>query len=172
MANLALLLAAGVAAQAPNAASSPTTAPLPWQSLVACRSIAEGTARLACYDREVAAFEAARGRHDVAVIDREQIRQSRRSVFGLSLPRIALFGIGGEQGDEAEPYRGTIRSVRETRDGKWMIGVDEAVWQTTEVEAFSGPPRVGSSVTIRRASLGGFILTAEGRRGLRAVRLR
>lgn len=161
-----------------EAAAQSSIAPPPQlQSLLACRQVADAGERLACFDRQAAAFEEARAKREVVVVDREQVRSSQRSIFGLTLPRIPLLGNGGSRGeDEAagvpNEISGTIRSVRETREGKWLVGVDEAVWQTTEVAVFEGPPRVGTKVTIRRGSLGSFILVPEGRRGLRAIRLR
>jgi len=49
--------------------------------LTACRSVTAAAERLACYDRQVAALEAAEAAREIAVVDRQQIRRPRRSRF-------------------------------------------------------------------------------------------
>ncbi len=158
-------------------ASSPEPlAPPVLERLLACRTLTDAAERLACFDRETVAFETARSRREVVVVDRQQIRSTQRSLFGLTLPRIPF--LDGKDGDGTEnsvprEIEGVIKSVRLTRDGKWVVGLqDDAVWQATEVSAFDTPPKVGTKVVVRRAALGSFVLAVQGKRALRAIRLR
>ena len=57
----------------------------------ACQQIKEDAARLACYDRSVAALTSASERGDVSIVDREQMRAARRSLFGFSIPGLPFF---------------------------------------------------------------------------------
>ena len=70
-----------------------------FQRLVDCRAIKETADRLACYDREVASLDAAERSKDVVIVDKEQVREAKRTIFGLALPRIKLFG-GDDDADE------------------------------------------------------------------------
>lgn len=170
---LFLVLSAGMLA---GAQSPPPQSGRPAQleRLLGCRGLTDTQQRLECYDRETAAFEAARSRKELVVVDRQQIRSTQRSLFGLTLPRIPFLDGDGKDREASGPQQieGTVRSVRVTREGKWVVQVDEAVWQTTEVAAFDTPPRVGSKAVIRRAALGSFVLAVEGKKALRAIRLR
>lgn len=145
--------------------------PSAFNNVLACRQITIEAERLACFDRSVAAFEDARQRQQVAVIDNEDVREARRSLFGLSLPRIRLLeGSGMEEREDT--YAGTIRSVRMVRGDRWVVQIDDAVWQTTESGYFQSPPRVGQQAVVTRGPLGSFRMSIEGRAGLKATRVR
>lgn len=148
-------------------------APPQLERLLACRQIAGTAERLACFDRETASFETARARNDVVVVDRQQIRSTQRSLFGLTLPRIPFLDGDDESSRPAQEIDGVARTVRVNREGKWVVGLDDnAVWQTTDVAAYDTPPKPGAKVKIRRGSLGSFILAVEGKKALRAIRVR
>ena len=59
--------------------------------LTGCKAIADNTARLACFDAGVAKLAEATARGDVKIVDREDIRATRRSLFGFALPHVAFF---------------------------------------------------------------------------------
>lgn len=142
-----------------------------FQALVSCRALTDGAQRLACFDREAAAIDAAEARRDIVVVDRQQLRSTRRQVFGLTLPAIPFFN-DDKDGNEEEAFVAPIKSVRTTRDGKWVIGFAEAIWQATEVSNYQDMPRVGEAVTIRRGPLGSYKMSVAGRSAVRATRLR
>lgn len=164
-----------VAANTPIAAQSKASgrqSPAAFTDVLACRAIAVEGERLACFDRSIAALEEARQRQQLAIIDNEEVREARRSVFGLPLPRLRI--LEGESGDTETPeaFTGTIRSVQKVRGDRWLVQIDDAVWQTTETGYFQVPPRVGQQATVTRGVLGSFRLSVEGRAGLKATRLR
>jgi hypothetical protein len=59
-----------------------------------CRTITAPAERLACFDESVAALDTAEESQTVVVIDQQQVRETRRSLFGISLPDTGLFGNG------------------------------------------------------------------------------
>src|SRR5438128_11155624 len=59
--------------------------------LTACRKLADPNEELLCYHREVSALEAALARKDIVVMDREDVRKTHRSLFGLNLPKLPFF---------------------------------------------------------------------------------
>ena len=71
------------------------------ERITACRTIAASAERLACFDREVAALEAAADAREIAVVDREQVRRTRRSLFGLRLPDLGIFGDDDDEGEDS-----------------------------------------------------------------------
>lgn len=141
-----------------------------FQSLMACRQIADQGARLACFDAQAAAIDAAEARSDIVVVDRQQLRSTRRSLFGLALPRIPF--LDDDRTELPREYEATIRSVSGTRDGKLTFDLGDATWRTTEVPTYQSDPRAGEKVKIRRGPLGSFKLSVEGRPAMRALRVR
>jgi hypothetical protein len=138
----------------------------------ACREIDSPEARLACYDKAAGALTDALAQKELVVLDRQQVRETRRSLFGFSLPRLALFGGGdGDDGrDDPEEIGTQIRSLRSLGYGKWVIGLpDGARWQTTD--AVQSGIGVGQPITIKKAALGGYFIRF-GIRSVRAVRVR
>ncbi len=138
--------------------------------LTACRTVTDATQRLACYDREVAEFEQAEATKAIVVVDREGVRRDRRSLFGLTLPRLSFFDADGEEAPTQ--VEGTIATATPTVGGKWLIALGDSVWQTTEVPTYRRDPEVGESVLIKKAALGSYLLSVAGRRGVRAMRVR
>ncbi|MEW4467566.1 hypothetical protein AB1K62_07030 [Parasphingorhabdus sp. JC815] len=146
--------------------------PAVYTDLIACKAMSDTTQRLACYDARVAALEAAETSNQLIIADREQVREARRSVFGLSLPRIKLFDGEAEKGDNVNEIEATIASVHEMRSGKWLFKLEDgALWQQTEARRTRTSPSVGDSVVIKRGSLGSFIAKLNGGRAFKVKRV-
>jgi hypothetical protein len=154
-----------------RAAAPPPTAPAPAvQSVLACRSIAEDAARLACFDKSVAAMGAAQTTGDLLTLDREQRRAVRRQAFGLSLPAFTLFD-KGEKPDEANRLTATVVAARQDPYGKWIIRLqDGATWVQTDSNDIPRSPHPGSTVVISTGMLGSFFMKVDGQQAVRAQR--
>lgn len=172
---LAALLVAGASASlaAPN---EPPARPELFQALLRCRAIAEAAARLQCFDAAAANLEAAAERREVVVVDRQQVREGRRRLFGLTLPRIPIFGGGGEEEDEADridTVESTVASASQDGLGHWTVVLaDGAVWTQVDNRPLALRPRNGQRVVIDRGALGSFMMRINGQPGLRARRVR
>ena len=170
-------LAAGVftpaAAQDIDRRKALTAPPAIYTDLVACKDIAEPSARLACYDEKVTALQTAQSTNQVVIADREQVREARRGLFGLTLPRIKLFDGDGDEGDQIEKIEGVIASARTIRTGKWLLRLEDgAVWQQTEPpRSTMRRPKAGDSITIERAALGSFLAKVNDGRGFKVKRV-
>ena len=173
-------LVAGTPALAQDAAATPAAPARPTaiQRVHDCRAIADSAQRLACFDQQMAALETAESARDIRYVDREQVRRTRRGLFGLSLPNLGnLFG--GDDSDEAErneegvtQITATISALSTDNTGRRMFVLDNGQ-QWVQVDTMAGrSPRTGQPITIRRASLGGYIATVEGRPGVRVIRTR
>lgn len=160
-------LVLAVVAAFPYGAQAQTPAGDPVEAMTKCRSIADSTARLACFDAAAAAVETARERQEIVVLDRGEVKKTRRSLFGFTIPRLKfLEGDGKEEVSEIET---TVESVRALGYGKWAVGTTEgASWQTTE--ALGDTPRVGAKVRIRRGALGSYFLKIGNDKAARAKR--
>ena len=169
----ALLLTAPAFAQAQEERERAITAPPAiYNELVACKDIADPTARLACYDEKVAALQTAQSNNEVVIADREQVREARRGLFGLSLPRIRLFG-GGDEGAAIQAIESTITRVRKRRDGKYVLTLEDgATWQQTDpARSTMRRPKSGDSISIKRAALGSFLAKVNNGRGFKVKRI-
>ena len=161
-----LLIALTIAALPVAAAAQERSDPL--AGVTRCRAEADPARRVACYDAAVDALTAARDKKDIVVLDREAVRETRRGLFGFTLPRIGLFG--GKDDDpgvqEEREVATTVRSARSLGYGKWRIVVEDgAVWETTEATGSFPDPRPGAAITLQKGAMGGyFIKGAKGRR--------
>lgn len=174
---LAASLCASIAYSSPALAADKDKAvsapPAIYTDLVACKSIAEAEQRLACFDEKVAALETAQANNQVVIADREQVREARRGLFGLSLPRIKLFDGDGDEGDQIDQIEGKIASARASRGGKWVIKLEDgAVWQQTDTpRSTSRKPKAGDSIAIKRGSLGSFVAKVNDGRAFKVKRI-
>lgn len=163
------LLEFGMAALVSLGQPAPASPPRPPEALFACQRLPD-VERLRCFDNAVAAMQAAVASGSVAIVDREELQRTRRSLFGLRLPSLPLLNRSGAE--EQTSIEASIRSVRSFEKGMWEIVLsDGAVWRTTEQDTRSIDPRAGDPVTIRRGSLGAYILTWRGGRPQRARRV-
>lgn len=129
-------------------------------AVVDCRKIEDSAARLACYDAAVADLDTAEKSREVVVVDREQVNEARRSVFGLKLPKIKLFS--GDGTDDVDSVQSTVTAVSRTRDGKLAFTIEDgARWVQTDSHTVIGV-RVGTKVTLTRGALGSFFAKFEG----------
>jgi hypothetical protein len=176
MAIAALALPTAISAAAPRPAQE---RPAALEAMLRCRTIADEHARLECFDREVAAFEAAAAARDVVIIDRKQVRETKRSLFGLRLPRLAIFGGGGGGGgdhadrddEELDQLEGVVASATQTADNRWVIRLqDGATWRQIDDQILGRRPRAGSKVLIKRAAMGSYMMRLDGQPGVRARR--
>jgi hypothetical protein len=170
-----ILLAVASAAHAQRRSQTPTPQrPEVLNQLTACRQVTPDAERLACYDRQVAALEAAEASREIAVVDRQQIRRTRRSLFGLTLPDLGIFGGDRDEGDDGagvNEITSTILAVGTGADGRMTYRLqDNSVWVQTEGR--TGFPRTGEAIRIRRGPLGSYLANIAGRPAIRVVRQR
>jgi len=166
------LLALAVLSTSTVAKDPPKTSPLVG-ALQACRAMADPTQRLACYDKEAGALLDATQKGDVAVVDKSEVRQARKSLFGFSVPKIPFFS-GDDTADAvSDTLETTIKSASGIGYGKYRIVIAEgdAVWETTETYSTMHDPRAGDKIVIKRGSLGSYLLRIGSNRGVKGKRV-
>lgn len=162
----AAAMAAALSGQTPPAQERPGAL----ARLVECRSVADSAARLACYDAAASALDSAERQGDVVVLDRAQVTESRRQMFGFEVPALPrLFGPSGDA--DISSIETTLRLASQARDGSWVFRLEDgSVWSQTDTAHVSFSNRPGQSVRVRRAALGTFLLTVGGSRAVRVRR--
>lgn len=164
---LALAATPGIAA-GKREKDEPAPTPALFQAAVDCAKVADPQARLACYDKAVAAMEQARQQRELAVYDIETMRTARRGIFGLSLPSLSIFK-GGEK-EEVTEIDSTISAVRQSRDGMAIfVLADGAMWRQTEGRNVFA--KAGQPIHIRRAALGSYMANVNKQPGVRVIRI-
>jgi hypothetical protein len=140
------------------------------QALSACRAVADDKARLDCYDQAGARLAEAVDKKELIVLDQQEIRETRRSLFGFSVPNIPLFR--GESGGDNGQLETVIAGASQLEGGKWQIRLEDgAIWQTTETRLNLSDPRPGQKIVIQRGTLGNYFLRIDGQRGIRGRRV-
>lgn len=144
------------------------------QSFAQCRAITEPEARLACFDKAAGALEQAVRAKEVRILDKDDVRRTKRSLFGFTLPRVGLFGDGNEDSEKEEftEINTTVASARQLDNGRVelrLVGEDDAVWQTTETLAW--PPKPGAKIRIRKGAIGSYFINVGGK-SVRGMRVR
>ncbi len=150
-----------------------TARPDALKRLTDCRAIASQAERLSCYDREVAAVDAAEARKDLVVVDREQLNTTRRSLFGLTLPNLSIFGDNSSEAEGVSRLESRIKSVRQTGHGKWIFDLEDGGrWAQIDSKDLPVWPKPGHQIAIRKAALGSYLANVKGQVAIRVERLR
>ena len=165
--------AALLAVAAAGAQASQQSETRPLAELERCRSIPDDAQRLACFDSVSATLLSAERTGAVTIVDRAQLKQARRSLFGFSLPRLSFLEGDRSAADDTGTLETTVRSVRSLGYGKVQVVIADgnAVWETVETYATFDAPRAGQKVTIRRGPLGSYMLRFEGQRAVKGRRI-
>jgi len=162
----ALAAAAALSGQSAPAQERPETL----ERLMACRSVADSVARLACFDAAAGALDTAQQQGELVVMDRAQVNHTRRQLFGFEMPALPqLFGPEGAV--EIDSIDSTLQSASLVGEGRWVFRLaDGGVWRQIDSERVRFQNRPGQPVRIRKASLGSFLLTVGDSRAVRVRR--
>ena len=179
-----LLAAVGLAGAAPMSAHaagkvSEKKRAAVLQAIVDCRPMTDTAARLDCYDAAAAKLDQAEASGQVVVVDKEQVHQVRREIFGLQLPSLDVFSMGGggkgatavDKADDVERIVETVKQAEKLQSGKWSVELESgAVWRQIDTNEITRDPHPGSKAEIRKASLGSYFMKLDGQPAVRAHR--
>jgi hypothetical protein len=174
-------LAFGTAALSFAAAASaamPAARPQLLVKLVECRAITDAAQRLACYDAQVSALDAAEKKKDVVVMDRAQVRETRKSLFGFTLPSLNLFSGGGGKADKDDAVDditeidSTVTAVRALQGAGWslVLANGAGTWETSD-PLTKDHPEVGAKIHIKKALVGSYLGSIGYNHGVRFRRV-
>lgn len=149
----------------------------PTDGLYACQSIVDEGERLVCFDNEVAALKNAEEVKDIRIIDRAEVKEARRGLFGFSLPKLGIFGEGDDEDEDSAVERVTeleepLVSFGTTSTGKAYFTIESgARWVQTDGRPVLGSPEAGEMVKIEEAALGSYKASIGSRRAIRVRRV-
>lgn len=147
-----------------------------FRDLVECRSLTDPVKRLACYDQRVVALDVAERKRDVVIVDRKQINDARKTLFGLTLPTLHLFGLDSnaatsdKDDEDVQQIDSKIESASQNGDRWVIVMVDGARWQQTD-DSYIDPPKAGQPVHIRKVTFGSFFANVNRQPAIRMRRL-
>ena len=172
IAAFAFISAATVFAQSSGDTEDAVETPAIVEELFECREIVDPAERLACFDREVARVYEAQNSRELVIADREQVRETRRGLFGLKLPKLGIFGGGDDDEDAVNEISATLASARKLDSGRYVFELEDGV-RWLETESVSGFRRLkaGDTIVIKKAALGSFKAKVNGKRAVRVRRL-
>ncbi|WP_122464917.1 hypothetical protein [Brevundimonas lutea] len=156
-----------------GAASAQATSERPalLNQLVECRSLTDSGARLDCYDRASEALDAAERQGEVVVVDRAQVSETRRQLFGFDLPSMPSFITRGETEERLDAIETTLVRASQAGDGKWTFRLaNGSTWSQIDSGRVRFRNREGEAVRIRRAALGSYQMVFDGSRAVRVRR--
>lgn len=168
----ALVLGLAVAATSGSAAAQPAPARADaLERLVACRGVTEPSQRLACYDQAADALDHAERAGEVVVLDRAQVEETRRGLFGFAMPSLDVFNRGAAA-DELDDVPFVIRSASGAGRTGWVFEMEDgSLWRQIDGMMWDRP-RAGQTAVISRAALGSYMLRVEDGRPVRVRRER
>ncbi|WAC58450.1 hypothetical protein [Brevundimonas sp. SL130] len=136
-----------------------------------CRSITTDAARLACFDRAVAALDAAERTGEVVVLDRAQVRETNRQLFGFEIVNPFAGRPNLDQEPALDSIETTLAAATISSEGKWIFRLaDKSEWRQIDSGDVRFRNRAGENVRVRRASLGSYMLTIGNSRAVRVRR--
>ncbi|WP_271439194.1 hypothetical protein [Pontixanthobacter luteolus] len=153
----------------PASAQDEQQRPEVFTKVLECRQLTDDAERLACFDSSVDAMASAEEANDLLLADREQVRETKRGLFGLTLPKIKLFDGGGDD-DEVSEIESTVVSVSQGRSGFVFTLEDGAVWYQTDNNYLRPDP--GDKITIKKAAFTSYKASLNGGPSFRIKRSR
>jgi hypothetical protein len=171
----AALLFAGVTSVATSAAAKSVKTAVETTGVIAeltgCKALTADAARLACYDQAAAKLAAATASGEVKVLDREDIRATRRGLFGFDLPKLPFFKGDDSAKDTPEELDAVVRTVQAAPYGKFILTMEDgAVWASAE--PLPRDPKVGAMVHLKKGALNNYFMKVGSMRSVRATRVR
>ena len=149
-----------------NGAESPLL-----KNLAACRAIAADVERLRCFDLAAGQVQAAVDRKAIYVVERSQVQQTRKSLFGLPLPRLGIFGDGNDDEAKIDRIDTVLKNASANGDGNYLFTLEDgSVWRQIDGLAMGITPKRGAKITVKRAALGSYKLSVDGHSAVRVRR--
>lgn len=167
-----LMIAAISSLASPGFAQTSAVARSPLLEQVArCRQIASDAERLSCFDRAAGDLDTAERQGEVVVVERGQIQEARRQLFGFELPSLPPMFTRGAEEEKLDAVETALVSASQSADGKWIFRLaDNSEWRQIDSGPVRFQNREGTEIRVRRAALGSYQLTAGRSRAVRVKR--
>jgi hypothetical protein len=174
MRRLIITLSALLGFSALAAAQDKPAAGSPLSKLYECASIQSDTARLACFDTNVAVIQVKEEKKEIVAIDAESAKTFKREAFGFSLPSLPKLGLPNLGGDKDSPEALTlaVKSVKK-RGRNYVFHMENGqVWQQINGR-FNYLPKGDLTATIKSGAIGSYrISVSNGKERVRGMGVR
>lgn len=166
---LATLSMATIVAAAPAATADKNGV---LKAVTDCRAVADSTQRLACYDAAVARLDTAAAKNDIVVLDREEVKETRKGLFGFALPKLPFFkGDDSHKEPEVVELNSVVKRAQNIGHAHWRITLEnDAVWETTD-PVTRHDPKPGAKIRVRQGAMTNYFLSIDGDPSVRAKRV-
>ena len=142
-----------------------------FRDLLDCRQVQDAGQRLACFDRQAAIVAGAQERQDIVVTDKAEIRQTRRKLFGFTLPSSSVLG-NDDSGEEASRLETQVTSARRNRDGGWIVQLAEGgTWEQIDSRLLALSPKKGQEAIVTNGILGSYFVSIDGQPAIKMRRV-
>lgn len=166
-----LAVSAGTAARAQDTARDAGETDY-LDQLRACQQITDTAQRLACYDTKVAAMISANEAGDVRIVDREDVRRTRRQLFGFKVPDLDILEGDEKDRDTTDLFETGITSARQIKPGSWRFTTKEgAVWEINNAPRRLSEINPGDTAVFKKAALGTYFIRINGQMGVKGKRI-
>lgn len=147
----------------------------PLTNIYKCAAITEDTARLACFDEQVASLQVKEEKKEIVAIDADSAKKIKREAFGFSLPSLPKLGLpslggGGDEGPDVLQF--SVRSVSK-RGGSYVFHMDNGqVWRQAGGR-FNYIPKGDLTATIKSGAIGSYMISLDnGKERVRGMRVK
>jgi hypothetical protein len=149
----------------------PAMAAGPLSELMACRKLSDASARLACFDREAAALDAKPAALAAPVAPPQPVLDPKKQ-FGLPERTVITQEVAaGTRPSDAAKIEAHVVRLSSSADGRLILTLDnDQVWRQV-VSSGEMLLKAGDAVTISRAMLGSYWLSAPTGRGCKVSRI-
>ena len=171
---IALFIGGGATSAMAETSKHKPPPPELYTRLAACRAISADAERLACFDAALTKLDAAIASNDVYMADKAQIRETRKTLFGLPLPYLGIFGNGDDDDKDANQISqidSTVKSSSVGADGFIVTLADGSTWRQVDGMPLGRSPKPGMAVTVKKAALGSFKMNVAGQSAVRVKRI-
>lgn len=162
--------AATAAAQTQQAPPQP---PQVLDQVYSCANVTDDAQRLTCYDQAVGRLRQAQTSGEIVAVDRHQAETINREAFGFSLPSLPHLFSRGSDGAEVghvDEVALEVTRIQRRPDGTALFTMSNGqVWAQIDSDSARNV-REGGHVSIRRASMGSFLMHVDA--GGAALRVR
>ncbi len=166
---LLIATAAGLAIAAAAHAKDKDPTAAAFKAVLDCRALKDDAQRLACYDAATTRMSEAETKGEIVVIDRAQATQAHKEAFGLPVPSLS-FVTKALKPEDVDRVDGVVEAARADVNGNWTLRLkDGAVWRQISGD-LARAPRNGSKVTIRKGTLGSFLMNVDGQPSIKVHR--
>ena len=140
--------------------------------LKTCQQIADAEERLACYDSKVGAMVSANAAGDVRLVDREDVRRTRRQLFGFTVPQLDILEGDKQDKEASELFQTRITGARQVSSATWRFTTEEgAVWEINRPPRRLAAIKAGDEVEFKKAALGTYFIRINGQMGVKGRRV-